>query len=97
MIMTLMMLAAVALVASLMIVAPSNLPGNPGAALWDTASKETPPGQPPMIPGGPEGVIFAAAGRLCVDEEGNLYVKQTDVTLATGWALVTATPVGEVT
>lgn len=73
------------------LVPPTN---TPGAALWDQAVQGSdhtaPSGQPPMIPGGPEGVIYADAGTVCSDETGLLYVKASDRTLATGWTTVTA-------
>jgi hypothetical protein len=68
---------------------------SPGANLWDKATQgsdyNAAPGQPPLIPGGPEGVIYGSVGKVCVDELGVLYVKASDVSLATGWTTVTAT------
>lgn len=74
------------------LVPPAN---TPGANLWDQATQGSDhthqPGQPPLIPGGPEAVVYASAGVTCVDELGVLYVKASDVSLATGWTTVTAT------
>lgn len=71
------------------------VPPTLGAKLWDEATQgsdhNNERGQPPLIPGGPEGVIYASAGKVCADELGVLYVKASDVSLATGWTTVTAT------
>lgn len=69
----------------------STAPGNTGARLWDEAVQGVgpkQPGQPPMIPGGPEGVIYANAGTIVCDETGALWRKGTDRSLATGWCEV---------
>lgn len=67
----------------------ASAPGNTGARLWDMATQGSdytaPPGQHPMIPGGPEGVVYARPGTVCSDELGNLWRKETDVSLNTGW------------
>lgn len=50
--------------------------------------------QPPVqseikqISGSPEGVLYGVFGLLVTDNQGNLYVKQSDVSLNTGWSLV---------
>lgn len=78
------------------ITAASNAPGNKGARLWDESTQGSDhtamPGQPPLIPGGPENVLFAPVGTLVVDESGTLWQKTTDKSLATGWETVTTTP-----
>lgn len=67
-------------------------PGNTGARLWDESTQGSDhtrmPGQPPLVRGGPEGVIYGPVGTLCCDEEGNIWRKGTDVTLATGWCII---------
>lgn len=71
----------------------ADVPPSLGARLWDDAMQgsdhTTPPGQVPLIPGGPEGVVFGRAGTLCVNETGALYKKGTDVSLKTGWVAIT--------
>lgn len=73
----------------------ADVPPTLGAKLWDEATQgsdhNAQPHQPPMIPGGPEGVVWGSAGVTAVDELGVLYVKTTDASLNTGWSTVTAT------
>lgn len=86
-------LAVLAFLLTLMIASPTTAPGNLGAKLWDESTQGSDhtrmPGQPPLVAGGPEGVVFAPVGTLCVDETGVLWKKGTDATLATGWCSVT--------
>jgi hypothetical protein len=67
-------------------------PGNLGARLWDESTQGSDhtrmPGQPPLILGGPEGVVYAPIGTLCVDEEANVWKKGTEAALNTGWCIV---------
>lgn len=64
-------------------------PGNLGAKLWDEANQGSDHtaqrGQPPMIQGGPNGVVYGQPGLVCSDETGQLYVKTTGMDLNTGW------------
>lgn len=67
----------------------ASAPGNLGALLWDQAVQGSDHNrsayQPPMIPGGPEGVVYGPAGYMCCDEDGVLWRKRTDISLNTGW------------
>jgi hypothetical protein len=38
-----------------------------------------------MIPGGPQGVVYAPIGSVVTDDAGNIWVKSSDNTVATGW------------
>lgn len=93
MMLVLLIVSALAAIAVVGIVLPSNLPGNPGANLWDQGAQGSDhtaqPGSPVNVLTDPEGVIFADPGVTCTDVLGNLYVKKTARTLATGWCLVT--------
>jgi len=42
-----------------------------------------------QIVGSPEAVMYAPFGYIVVTEAGNIYVKKSDITLNTGWKLVT--------
>lgn len=96
MIILLAILGVIAFAALSMITLATNAPGNKGARLWDESTQGSDhtamPGQPPLIPGGPENVLFAPVGTLVVDESGTLWQKTTDKSLATGWETVTTTP-----
>lgn len=74
------------------LVPPNNYPG---AWLWDMGAQGSDhthqPGSPVNVYMDPEGYIYADAGVTCVDVLGNMYVKTTDRSLATGWCLVTCT------
>lgn len=65
---------------------------NPGAKLWDLANQGSAythqPGQPPLIVGGPEGVVYGSPGLLAVNETGRLYIKKTAADLNTGWCFI---------
>lgn len=69
----------------------ASAPGNAGARLVDEARAKTAPNQPLVIVGGPEAVVYAPPGWVVADELGNLWLKKTDASLATGWDEVTAT------
>lgn len=83
--------------ATTMIALATTTPGNLGAKLWDESTQGSDhtvmPGQPPLIAGGPENVVFAPVGTLVVDEVGQLYQKTTPATLATGWGAIAVTPI----
>jgi hypothetical protein len=66
-------------------VPPSN---QPGAGLWESAMQGgIRPAQNaiPMIPGGPQNVVYAPVGSCCSDDLGNWWVKSSDATVNTGW------------
>lgn len=74
----------------LFIVLPTNTPGNKGGILWDQAMQSgAPQSAIPLIPGGPNGVVFAPVGSVCVDDVGKLWVKTTAGTSALGWEYAT--------
>ena len=63
-----------------------------GAKQWDDAvqsqTPQTSQNRIPMIVGGPQGRVYAPVGYLAADDQGRLWSKTTDSTLATGWVLV---------
>lgn len=69
------------------------MPGNPGSNLWDESTKGSnhtaQPDDPPLIRGGPEGVIFGDVGTIVSDIAGGLWLKTTNRSLSTGWCAVT--------
>lgn len=73
---------------------PSNLPGNTGAALIDQqvqggqAQSSVPIGVPLTTP---ESVIYAPIGYVLTTNNGKLWVKTTDESVATGWKQATLT------
>ena len=71
------------------------LPPNSGAKSWEDAMQSgiPHPAQPaiPNIVGSPEGVVYGYVGAVVTDDAGNLYVKSTDATVATGWRTATLT------
>lgn len=66
-----------------------------GANLWDMGAQGSDhtrqPGSPVNVIIPPEGVIYASFGVTCVDVLGEMFVKTTDVSLATGWCKVGCT------
>ena len=44
-----------------------------------------------QITGSPQGVIYAPYGYLVTDDAGNVYVKQSDAEVNTGWKKLTFT------
>lgn len=69
-----------------------------GANLWDMGAQGSDhtrqPGSPVNVIIPPEGVIYASFGVTCVDVLGEMFVKTTDVSLATGWCQVACQPPG---
>ena len=63
-----------------------------GAMLWDMGDQGSDhthqPGSPVNVLLDPEGVIYASPGVQAADLTGATYIKTTDVSVATGWCLV---------
>lgn len=70
-------------------------PPNAGAKSWEDAMQSgiPRPAQPaiPNIIGSPEGVLYGDVGAMVTDDEGGLWVKSTDASVATGWKTATLT------
>lgn len=63
-----------------------------GPNLWEMSAQGSDhtaqPSEPQNVMSPPEGIVYASAGVTAADFLGRMYIKTTDVTLNTGWCLV---------